>query len=57
MEYHTLHELIEKDPKSKTLYNSFSSDAQVALQEQRQNIHTYEDLKKLACSFEKQKEE
>lgn len=57
MEYHTLHELIEKDPKSKTLYNSFSPDAQVALQEQRQNIHTYEDLQKLACSFEKQKKE
>ena len=57
MEYHTLHELIEKDPESQKLYESFSPDTQVALQELRQDIHTYEELQKLACSFEKQKKE
>jgi len=57
MAYHTLHELIEKDPQSRQLYESFSPDTQVALQEQRQDIHTYDDLKKLACSFEKQRKE
>lgn len=51
-EYPTLRELIENDPKSRELFERFSPDAQVAIQEQRQNIHTYEDLKQLKASFE-----
>jgi len=53
--YRTLHELIEKDPKSKALYESFLPDTQVALQELRQDIHSYEELRTLAEGFEKQK--
>ncbi len=50
--YPTLRELIENDPQSKELFGRFSPEAQVALQEQRQNIHTYDDLCRLAASFE-----
>lgn len=50
--YPTLRELIENDPKSRELFERFSPDAQVAIQEQRQNIHTYEDLEQLKASFE-----
>ena len=50
--YPTLRELIENDPKSRQLFDSFPPDAQVAVQEQRQNIHTYEDLNQLAASFQ-----
>ena len=50
--YPTLRELIENDPQSKSLFEHFSPDAQVALQEQRQSIHTYADLERLAASFE-----
>lgn len=49
----TLHELIEQDARSKTLYDSLPKDVQVALQEQRQNIRTYEELSKAADGFEK----
>ena len=52
MEYfESLNALIEGSAKSKALFDRFSPDAQVALQEQRQNIHTYADLQKLAASF------
>ena len=52
MEYfESLNDLIHGSAKSKALFDRFSPDAQVALQEQRQNIHTYDDLKKLAASF------
>lgn len=52
MEYfESLNALIEGSAKSKALFDRFSPDAQVALQEQRQNIHTYDDLKKIAASF------
>lgn len=50
--YPTLRELIENDPQSRELFSRFSPDAQVALQEQRQNIHTYDDLSHIAASFE-----
>ena len=49
----TLHELIEQDQQSKALYERLPKDVQVALQEQRQNIHTYEELAKAADGFEK----
>lgn len=49
----TLHELIAQDARSKALYESLPKDVQVALQEQRQNIHTYEDLCNAADGFEK----
>ena len=53
MAYHTLHELIQNDPKSQKLYESFPPDTQVALQELRQDIHTYEDLQRLSEGFVK----
>ena len=53
--YQTLHELIEKDPRSKALYEGFDPDTQVALQELRQDVHSYEELKALADGFAKQK--
>jgi|GEM_PF-784670 len=51
MSYPTLRELLENDQPSRQLYASFPPDAQVALQEQRQNIHTYDDLHNIAASF------
>lgn len=48
----SLQALLKSDPKSRQLFDSFPMDAQVALQEQRQNIHTYEDLKAAAASFQ-----
>ena len=53
--YRTLHELIENDSRSKALYEGFLPDTQVALQELRQDIHSYEELKAFADSFAKQK--
>ena len=50
--YESLRELLEHSPQSKRLFSTFSPDAQVALQEQRQNIHTYADLQKIAVLFE-----
>lgn len=50
--YPTLRELLQNSQQSKQLFDKFSPDAQVALQEQRQNIHTYADLQKIAASFE-----
>lgn len=51
--YATLHELVCQDAQSKALYNQLSPDVQVALQEQRQNIHSYEELAKAADGFQK----
>ena len=48
----TLGELIQNDPESRKLFEAFPPDAQVALQEQRQNIHTREELKQVAASFQ-----
>lgn len=49
----TLHDLIRTDAQSKALYEQLSPDVQVALQEQRQNIHTREELQKAAEGFQK----
>ena len=51
-DYPTLRELIANDPDSKALFERFSPDAQVALQEQRQNIHNRADLERLAAAFD-----
>ena len=52
--YRTLHELIENDPESRELFESFPADTQVGLQELRQDIHTREDLKRIAKGIQKQ---
>ena len=51
--YSTLRDLVENDPASKQLFDRLPPDAQVALQEQRQDIRTYADLKCAATSFER----
>lgn len=51
--YSTLHDLIEQDSESKALYERLPKDVQVALQEQRQNIHTFDELSKAAEGFQK----
>ena len=51
--YSTLRDLVENDPASKQLFGRLPPDAQVALQEQRQDIHTYADLERVAASFER----
>lgn len=52
--YHTLRELIENDPESQRLFESFPTDTQVGLQELRQDIHTREELQCLAEGLQKQ---
>lgn len=53
MEYYSsLRELLAHSPQSKRLFSTFSPDAQVALQEQKQSIHTFADLQKIAALFE-----
>lgn len=49
----SLHELLLQDAPSKALYDQLPKDAQVALQEQRQNIHTHQELAQAVCAFEK----
>ena len=51
--YSSLHELLAQDAPGKTLYDQLPKDAQMALQEQRQCIHTYEELAKAVSAFEK----
>lgn len=51
--YSTLRDLVENDPASKQLFDRLPPDAQVALQEQRQEICTYADLERAAASFER----
>ena len=51
--YPTLQELLRNDPQSRQLFDTFSPDAQVAVQEQRQNIHTYADLHRIAAGFQR----
>ncbi len=51
--YPTLRDLIENDPASRQLFSRLPADAQVALQEQRQEICTYADLERAAASFER----
>ena len=50
--YQTLHDLLENSPRSRELFARFSRDAQIALQHQKQSIHTYADLQKTALLFE-----
>lgn len=52
--YRTLRELIENDPESQRLFESFPADTQVGLQELRQDIHTREELQRLAEGLQKQ---
>lgn len=54
--YPTLHDLLANDNESKALFNSLAPQTQVALQEQRQNIHTREDLQRFRQAFEKQQQ-
>ena len=51
--YATLHELIQNDPESKKLFDSFAPDTQVALEEIRQDIHSYQELRAFAAGLEK----
>ena len=51
--YPTLRDLVECDPASRQLFSRLPADAQVALQEQRQDIRTYADLERAAASFER----
>jgi hypothetical protein len=44
--YNTLHDLLKHSKNSKSIYDALHTDEQIALQEQRQNIHTYADLQK-----------
>ncbi len=52
--YSTLQELLEHDPQSKALFESLPVNAQMALQEQRQETHSYQELQSLASGFRKQ---
>ena len=52
--FETLHELLEGDPGSRQLYDSLAQAEQIALQEQRQNIRTREELERAASGFRKQ---
>ena len=51
--YSCLHELLAQDALGKTLYDQLPKDAQVALQEQRQDIHTHQELAQAVAAFEK----
>lgn len=52
--FSSLQELLEHDPQSRELFNSLPVNAQIALQEQRQETHSYQELKSLASGFCKQ---
>lgn len=53
MEYYpTLQELLRHSEQSRKMFEALHMDQQVALQEQRQNIHTREELKQVAASFQ-----
>lgn len=51
--YATLHELLKNDPESKRLFESFPNDTQTALEEIRQDIHSFEELQQFARGFVK----
>lgn len=53
MKNKTLHDLLRCDPASRALYERLSPDVQTALQEQRQNIRTSDELKSAAEAFAK----
>ena len=47
-DYSTLQELLRHSQRSRTLFDGLSREVQVMLQEQRQDIHTFEELQKAA---------
>lgn len=49
--YPTLCELLVHSPKSKALFVSIAPEIQTILQKQKQTIHTYADLQKIAFLF------
>lgn len=49
----TLNQLIRQDDKCRALYDQLSKDVQVALQEQRQDIRTRDELVQAINAFEK----
>ena len=53
MQHATLHDLLQSDECSRKLYEQLAPDVQTALQEQRQNIRTYDELKNAAAGFAK----
>lgn len=48
----TLQALLKSNSQSRQLFEFLPRDVQVALQEQRQSIHTHEELKAAAASFQ-----
>lgn len=50
--YPTLQALLDHDPRSRSLFDSLPTDVQVALQEQRQSIGSYDALRQLANGFQ-----
>ena len=51
-DYSSLQELLRHSQRSKTLFDGLNREVQVMLQEQRQDIHTFEELQK-ASRFSK----
>ena len=51
--YPTLQALLDHDPRSRSLFDSLPTDVQVALQEQRQDIRTRDELVQAINAFEK----
>ena len=49
--YPTLQALLENDPQSRQLFDSLPQDVQVALQEQRQDTGSFEQLQQLSEGF------
>lgn len=47
-DYSTLQELLRHSQRSRTLFDGLNREVQVMLQEQRQDIHTFEKLQKAA---------
>ena len=45
-DYSSLQELPRHSQRSKTLFDGLNREVQVMLQEQRQDIHTFEELQK-----------
>jgi len=51
--YASLHELITKDVQSKELFDRLSKEVQVELQEQRQDVCSYDELAKVVGGLQK----
>ena len=52
--YATLQELLQGDAQSRQLFDRLTPDQQTALQEQRQNIRTRQELELFAAASAKQ---